>query len=235
MGLTWSPEARADAEGDAVLAQVDRAAVQRSHGTVVLQLTTRDTRGRETHRTLQVWQDGPDRRLVRITAPPRVAGVALLADHGTVHVYLPAYGRARRVVGEQRQDAFLGTDFSIGELSRTTWSEDYDATLRSREGGLVVLDLQPEPDAEGVQPVTMTVREADHVPVRIAYTGGERAGRTLRFEDVRPVDGLPLAHRVVLEDPGTGRTTVALVEQADFHTPVDPTLFSVARLGDWPP
>ena len=125
----WLSLAMADEAGD-LLAKVDAASAPTSDAHMVLEITSTDGRGRSSERTLELYQKGTDKRLATFTAPARVEGVALLVPDGeTVYLYLPSYGRPRRVVGKARGDAFFGTNFAMEDLSRISWADDFTPVL----------------------------------------------------------------------------------------------------------
>ena len=112
--------AAADEAGDTWLTRIDKTArVDDAH--LVLDVEVTDAKGRTNPRTIEIWQKGDERRLVRMVAPARLAGIGLLVSPGEkTHLYLPQYPPARLVVGSKRADAFMGTDFAIEDLSRLT-------------------------------------------------------------------------------------------------------------------
>jgi len=220
--------ALADDAGDALLAQVDEALAAGDDAHLVLDITVVDKKGVEAERTLEVWQKGGDKRLVRYTEPARLAGIGLLVPEGdTVYVYLPAYGRAKRVVGSQRSDAFMGTDFSIDDLSRLSWSEEYSAT--SAEG---CLSLTPE-DAKQHEhaSVKLCTRADDHLPTEIVYL--DAAGQPLRtvtlteFKDIGP---RWMAHSLAVVDHAEGTSTRAIVTSVEVDQGLDDELFTLTTL-----
>jgi outer membrane lipoprotein-sorting protein len=216
-------------EADALLARVDAASSPAQDAHMVLTISSTDARGRESERTLEVWQKGTVQRLVKFTAPARVAGVALLVtDADTTYLYLPAYGRPRRVVGEARGDAFFGTNFAIEDLTRISWADEFSPTL----AGPNHLVLSPKPDADVASArVELWVRPEDHLPARVEHYGADGAVlRRIAFSDVRVVGSRPVAHDIVVEDVAGSRTTRAVVSAAAFDQGVEDALFTVANL-----
>src|SRR5690606_9574173 len=117
--LLWLALTAWASPADDRLALVDAASNRGDDAHIVLAVQTTDRKGESAERTLELWQKGTDKRLARFTEPARLAGVALLVPDGdTVYLYLPSYGRVRRVVGEARGDAFMGIDFTMEDLSR---------------------------------------------------------------------------------------------------------------------
>jgi len=222
-----SPPAHADAEGTAMLERIDATAkVQDAH--IVLDVVVHDGKGSTAPRTLEIWQSGTDDRMIRIVDPPRLTGVGLLITHSdTIHLYLPQYPPARRVVSNRRADAFMGTDFAIEDLSNMSWAEGYEATIGTPTRGLTLLNLTPK---EGKGTLTMwvdgghSVRRVDHLDSHGTAT------RRLTMADVRPVGGVPLAHSVTVEDLSRGRKTVATVREAQIDGGIPSSIFTVSNL-----
>jgi len=218
----WSALAlAAPTDGAGWLAEMDASAARTQDAHVVLDVSVFDKRGGEASRTMEVWQKGTHRRLVRLTAPARLAGVSLLLSEDTVHLYLPAYGRARRVIGEQRGDAFLGTDFSVEDLSRITFADAFTAELEGVDGGVVRLLLTPlDPDDHPDAALRVRVREADALPTRIDHLDASGAvTRRVTLGDFREVPvGAPagdttraMAHLMEVEDLESRRRSKAQV------------------------
>ena len=229
MMLTLFALAHADEAGDARLAQVDAALTAGDDAHLVLDVQVTDKRGETATRTLEIWQKGDDKRLVRYTAPARLAGIGLLVPDGeVVYVYLPAYGRSKRVVGSQRSDAFMGTDFSIDDLSRLSWSTEYGAALG--EAGCMTL-TPTDAKAHEHATVSLCVRDEDSLPTRIEYLDG--AGQPLRtvtlgdFQDVGPRH---LAHSLSVTDHEAGTSTTATVTSVVVDQGLEDELFTLTTL-----
>jgi outer membrane lipoprotein-sorting protein len=226
IGASASAEA---SPADDLLAQVDAAAARGTDAHLVLAIQAVDPKGVASARTLEIWQKGNDKRLVRFTEPARLAGTALLVPDGqTVYLYLPAYGRARRVVGEARGDAFLGTDFSLEDLARIRWAEEYTPELI----GTSALRLRPK---EGVKAasawIDLEVRPQDHLPATVAHFRADGTMiRKITFSDVRDIQGRPLAHSVRVEDVASGRRTEATIQSAKLDSGLSDDLFTLSQL-----
>ena len=225
--------ALADDAGTAWLDKVDAASNAGSDAHIVLDVVVTDKKGVDANRTLEIWQKGSDKRLVRFTEPARLAGVSLLVPDGdTVYVYLPAYERPpKRVVGSQRSDAFMGTDFSIEELSRMEWAGDYDATVEEDEGDVTRLLLDPK-DLKGVEhdQLRMWVDESRNMPVKVEYFADGELQRRLTLEDYKPVGPRELAHSLRVEDLDKGTQTKATVRSAELDTGLDDERFTLTEL-----
>lgn len=197
---------------------------------MVLELTVTDSRGEQAGRTIEIWQKGDDKRMVRMVEPTRLKGVGLLVTHGdALHLFLPQYPPARRVVGSKRADAFMGTDFAVDDLARIGFADDYDAEIIGTEGELTRLKLTPRVDT-GSASVDIwvgedgVIRRLDHIDKRGTVT------RRLTMDDVRPEGGTLLAHRMEVVDLKRTRSTVALLQSAALDQGLSDELFTVSAL-----
>lgn len=225
----WAGLAHADSAGQHWLQKIDQTArVEQAH--VELLITVTDDRGRTSTRTIEIWQRGDSQRLVRMVAPPRLAGVSLLARTGNqLHLFLPHYPPARRVLESKRSDAFMGTDFAIEDLSRMTYAPAYDAKVVSAADGMTRLRLNHLTDPK-VYPSEIWV-DADAIIHRIDHIGKDGAvTRRLQLDDVRKVGSAAIAHRIRVTDLKRNRVTVATINQMDTDTPIDDSVFTVRNL-----
>ena len=219
--------------GAAVLARVDAIADRADDATIVMDVTVHDGRGGEASRVLKVWQKGDDRRLIKFLEPARLAGVGLLSDEtDTLFLYLPAYGRTRRVVGSGRGDAFMGTEFSMDDLARTRFGDDYTAALRSEDDAGWEIRLDPiQPEDHSHHHVLMHVRKADDLFDRVEFVdAGGQITRRIVLGDVRPEGPHAVAHTITVEDTSSGRSTDAVLRQVVFDSGLSDDLFTTRYL-----
>jgi outer membrane lipoprotein-sorting protein len=221
------------ATGAEWLAQVDAAASPADDTHVVMKVAMSDNKGREVTRTMEIWQKGGDRRMVRLTDPPRLAGVGLLVGaDDVVHLYLPSYDRTRRVIGDQRGDAFMGTDISMEDLARTSFADEYTAELVSEGAEQVELMLTPkDAAAHGHARSRLTLRTSDQLWTKLEHLDAEGAVlRRVVLSDFRVVDGYSFAHRMEVEDLERARHTIATATEVAFDRGLDDELFTVTSL-----
>jgi len=121
-------QAPAPATPDAALAVMQKSyaatKVRDSVSNATFTLTAKDgaTRVRKTTGHTRLKDGGEDNmRLVRFTAPADIKGTSILLveNAGTdddMWLYLPALGKVRRLSAANKKDAFVGTDFSYGDV-----------------------------------------------------------------------------------------------------------------------
>ena len=222
------------ADGAAILAGVDAAATQAKDLTGTLKLTVLDPTGQRAERTLKLWQKGTDRRMAKFEAPPTVRGVGLLANgsEGTF-LYLPEFGRARRIVGRSRGDSFFGTDFTNDDMARVLYADRFSAELQGEDKEIWRLTLTPKiPDDEPWHHMEVQVRRADHVVTQLEFfdTADGSAVRRIEAGDIRLHGSQAVAHKIHAFDLKTGRETLAVLEDVHVDTGLEDGFFTKRHL-----
>ncbi len=104
-----------------------------------------DKNGKEEMREAYIKQKGTDTRIMRFTAPASQAGIAVLAlPNDVMYLYLPAYGKERRIASSVKNQNFAGTDFSYDDMEPKPYIEKYTPKLIEKEGDVFVLELSPK-------------------------------------------------------------------------------------------
>ncbi len=210
-----------------VLRKVDEAAAGKSDSTMVLSLEVTRRGSVVARRRVRVWQLGEDRRMLKVLEPKRLRGVGLLnAGPGEVFMYLPAFGRVRRMVGPDKDDRFLGTDFSVEDLSRTRFSGDYTPSIQKETKDGWVLRLTPV-EGRGTHELLVSVTRPGYLFTRVVVLGeGGEVLRIISLGRFEEVQGRTIARQVTVEVPGTGRRTDAHVDEVRLDVGLDPGFFS---------
>lgn len=191
------------------------------------------TRIRDVTSTTELKSDGVNnRRVVRFNSPADVRGTAVLtvengAADDDIWVYLPAMKKVRRLTASNKKDAFVGTDFSYGDVighpveewnHRLVRAEVVDG-VRTR----VVESVAINPGvvaSSGYSKRISWLREGDNVPVKIEYYGPAGAltkvytAADIRLVDTRAKRFQPM--RQTMRTIATGHTTV--IEYANVRT-----------------
>lgn len=171
----------------------------------------RDTR--KARRYSKVEKDGTVRFLLLFDYPEEVKGVALLANREpdgdtTKHIYLPALGeRLIESTGEGSDDNFLGTDFSVENLTGEILSEHFYQRRNNEviEGAKhFVLDVYKLEDEQSKEQILRRhfVRE-DNLYITLTHHF-DKQGRLSRIQshhDLKAVDGdMWRANMILMED-----------------------------------
>ncbi|WP_250654702.1 outer membrane lipoprotein-sorting protein [Alkalimarinus coralli] len=216
---------------------------QRS-ASILMKLT--DRRGKTRERETRVFRKyyGEEKRTVMFYLSPRnVKNTAFLTyDYPDELVdddqwlYLPALRKARRISASDRGDYFLGTDLTYEDMKKEGKLElaDYHFKTISKvnENGksLLLLESHPLNDSIakelGYGKVHAWVDTSNWLIVRAKYWDVNlNELKTLRFEDIRQVDGIWTRHRLIINHHKTAHQTEWLMSEVDYLTSIDDQIF----------
>jgi hypothetical protein len=206
-----------------------------SHGRMEMSITTEHwTRSLE----MEVWSLGVDHSLVRVTAPPREAGMATLKADQEVWNYLPRVDRTIKVPPSLMMGAWMGSHFTNDDLVKESRIiEDYDIEI-AFEGvrdGVAVWEflLTPKPDAPVVWGrIEEEVRQDDLMPTWVRYYDEDgQLVRRMTFSDFRTMGGrLVPARMVVLPEDKPEESTTLLYHELQFDIDLNEGFFSLRNL-----
>jgi outer membrane lipoprotein-sorting protein len=128
-----------------------------------------DRNGRQEVREANVKQKGTDKRIMRFTAPASQAGIAVLAlPDDVMYMYLPAFGRERRISASVKNQNFAGTDFSYDDMEPKPYLDKYDPKMIRTEAAVYVLELTPKGRSD-YSKIIAHINKADYYPEYMEY------------------------------------------------------------------
>ncbi|HDH96643.1 MAG TPA: outer membrane lipoprotein-sorting protein [Proteobacteria bacterium] len=146
-GVAWT------LTGNEILAKVDEIMNAPKDRVMVSETILIDKNGNQKKRLSKIWQKGDKKRLIKFLEPPSERGVGFLAikdeqGNETMHLYMPAFKKVRRIASHIKHGSFMGTDFSYDDTATMRLCDDYNAELVREEDKYYVLKLVPKPEAE---------------------------------------------------------------------------------------
>ncbi|HTJ82779.1 MAG TPA: outer membrane lipoprotein-sorting protein [Polyangiaceae bacterium] len=147
--MTAPSAARADAAGDKALATLDANTylkVKTQYFEYDATIRTPDKADRKL--SLSVAMKG-DWRLSEFLAPSDVKGTKVLILSPTqMYVYLPAFGKVRRIASHVTDQGFMGMNFTQDDMSIAAYGKMYTATIASDDGKIQKLALTAKPGTD---------------------------------------------------------------------------------------
>lgn len=129
-----------------------------------------DKAGKEEVREATIQQKGNDKRIFRFTAPASQAGISVLSlPNDVMYLYLPAFGKERRIATSAKNQNFAGTDFSYDDMESVLFSVKYTPKLVKTEGNVFVLELTPIGGKSDYSKVMVRVNKTDYYPELMEY------------------------------------------------------------------
>ena len=108
--------------------------------------------------------------LTDFTHPPDLKGTRVLVlARNQLYIFLPQYGKVRRVASHTTNQGFMGTTFSFDDMNAGLFGDVYDAKLLS-EGETIQLELTAKPEAGAPYArVELDVDPTMFVPLQMKY------------------------------------------------------------------
>ncbi|MFQ6674044.1 MAG: outer membrane lipoprotein-sorting protein [Fidelibacterota bacterium] len=158
-----------------------------------------------------------EKTLMRYIKPASVKNQAflMLNNADDIWAYFPRTNRVRKLASHAKKQKVLGSDFTYEDIgSGEVWVDQFIATNLGEESLLgercwkLRLDGKPE-ERPSYQKMIMWVRQSDDYPLQIDYYDGKSdLIKSLFLEDIRIVEGIPTAMRMVMKNRKDDTETV---------------------------
>ncbi len=170
LALGLSVPALADDAGSKALASAE--ASMNKAKTLYFEYEAKTTEAGKADKTvgLNVWIKG-EKRKTEFTAPADLKGTKVLILSPTeMYVYLPAFGKVRRIASHTSDQSAFGMAYSQDELATQKYSGDYDAAQTSSSDKEVKITLTPKSGKTTTYgKIEMTIAKDHNVPTEIKY------------------------------------------------------------------
>lgn len=108
-----------------------------------------DKSGKQEVREATIQQKGTDKRIFRFTAPASQAGISVLSlPNDLMYLYLPSFGKERRIASSAKNQNFAGTDFSYDDMESVLYTAKYTPKLVKTEANVFILELTPKGNSD---------------------------------------------------------------------------------------
>jgi hypothetical protein len=146
-----------------------------------------------------------NRSLLKFYEPANVSGVALLSirdDQKSTNtnttsqwVYFPAFKSIKQIVGSQKNDSFMGSDFTYDDMSGRAISRDTHTILETDASHTIVKSV-PVDSNDAYTYIISKINTATWVPEQIIFfnsdsksSNGIRKFKTLFYDTVQLING----------------------------------------------
>jgi len=189
-----------------------------------------DKNGKQETREAIVMQKGTDKRIMRFTSPASQAGIAVLAlPDDVMYMYLPAFGKERRISSSVKNQNFAGTDFSYDDMEPIPYANKYTPELVSTEGNEYVLELTPKGRSD-YSKLIVSIHKTNHYPEHMEYydKGNNKVKEaTYTF---KKVDNYWNPAEIEMKNLKKNHTTKMQTSNVEFDTGLSDDEFTVRKL-----
>lgn len=216
-------------------------------------MTIKDGQGRERTRAGVVRtlaHDGGRKGLILFESPAEIRNTGLLTydwdDRAKVDdqwLYMPALNRTTRITGAGKSGSFIGSDLTFADMTRRN-PADYtyamvDAAAKVDGEDAWLIEATPtsarEKEETGYTKAQMWISKSKLVPLQISATlakGGKV--KRMKFFDIRQVDGIWTAHKLVIRtEKGDALQSMTVMNWTSFaynRPDVTPDVMTTQRL-----
>jgi len=218
-------------DGNTILKNMDEVMYSPKDMTGKTKIILIDKNGKQKVREATTSQKGTDKRLFRFTAPASQAGIATLSlPNDVMYLYLPSFGKERRISSSVKSQKFAGTDFAYEDMEAKLFVDKYTAKLLKKEGGLLVVELKPKSQKSSYSKVIVKLDKVNYYPTYMEfYDKGNRKIKeaTYQFEKIGKYWN---AKKIVMKDLKKNHTTKMIMSNVNYDTGLTDEDFTVRKL-----
>jgi len=189
-----------------------------------------DRNGKEEIREATIQQKGTDKRMFRFTSPASQAGIAVLSlPDDVMYLYLPAFGRERRIASSAKNQNFAGTDFSYDDMESVLFSVKYTPKLIQNEANVFVLELSPKGRSD-YSKVMVHVNKTDYYPELMEYYDKGNTKVKVAKYTFKKIGNYWNAAEIEMTDLKKNHKTKMQMSDVEYDTGLSDDDFTVRRL-----
>ncbi|RLF33291.1 MAG: outer membrane lipoprotein-sorting protein [Thermoplasmata archaeon] len=201
-----------------------------------------DKRGNARRRILKVYTKDYGELMksyLEFLKPPDIRGVKFLSwenkdKDDTQYLYLPALGRARRIVSSQKNLRFVNTDFTYEDMQRRHPDKDTHALLGEEvyQGYpcFVVESIPKKGTSQYSKRISWVDKERFLVLKTEFYNKKGKKCKIFRVEKIEKISGIWTAIRTVMEDLIRQHKTLMNVVEVKYNQGTDDEIFTLSNL-----
>ncbi|HAR64357.1 MAG: outer membrane lipoprotein-sorting protein [Candidatus Margulisiibacteriota bacterium] len=187
--------------------------------------------------SMEYWNQGTTRSLIKILAPPKDKGIVYLRINKELWNYLPSIERTIRIPPSMMMQSWMGSNFTNDDLVRESNLErDYSQELLGEEKiagyDSYRIQLIPKPNAPVVwSKIIAWIAKDTFVPLQEEFYD-ERGSlvNTLVFENIKKIDSRYFPRKWTMKATGKNEMTIMEISKIEVDIPLPPELFSLKSL-----
>ncbi|MCK4638996.1 MAG: outer membrane lipoprotein-sorting protein [Bacteroidales bacterium] len=198
-----------------------------------IKLVLIDKNDKEKTREATVSQKGTDKRLFKFTSPSSQAGISFLSlPDDVMYLYLPAFGKERRIASHIKNQKFAGTDFSYDDMEAKPYSDKYTPKLLNTEDDIYLLALTPKANIKtDYSKLIVTINKSNYYPTKIEYY--DKTGRKIKElnnKEIEKVDGYWVSKEMTMTDLKKNHKTKMIITTVSYDNNLSDDEFTVRKL-----
>ncbi len=229
--VLFSAETSFSQDGASVLTKMDNvlSAPKDRAGTIEIILISKS--GKEKTREAEMIQKGIDKKIYRYTKPESQAGIATLSlPDGIMWLYMPAFGKPKKISMLAKSQAFNGTDFSTEDMDTRPYMDRFTPRLTETNENGYVVEMTPKSDKSQYSKIVVTIEKTNYYPKTMIYY--DKSGRKYKEASYiyKKSEGYWYAAEVTMKDLKKNHTTKIKLTNVKFDLGISDDEFTVEKL-----
>ena len=182
----------------------------------------------------QEGEDGKSSTLMRFLSPKSVKGVTLLNidDGEKIYLYMPAYGKARRIASSSKDDEFMGTGLSYEDMSMDYEDKDYEKNLLEETDSEYIIEVFPSEEDASYEKIILHVDKENFYAKKVEfYEAGSELTKTLTINKIELDDkGKVTPMEIEFTDIAENQKTKIVIKETENNIELSSGFFSIRTL-----
>jgi outer membrane lipoprotein-sorting protein len=218
-------------DANAILKKMDDVMYSPKDMSGKTQIVLIDKAGKEKTREANVIQKGNDKRIFRFTAPASQAGISVLSlPDDVMYLYMPAFGKERRISSSVKSQNFAGTDFSYDDMESIPYAKKYTSKLLPEEDNVYVLELTPMSPKSTYSKLIVKVHKTNYYPVTMEYYNKGNKKTKDAIYKFKKIGKYWNAEEIIMTDIKKKHKTKMIMSDVKYDTGLTDEDFSVRKL-----
>ncbi len=217
--------------GNTILKNVDIAVKGPKKAYSKVKMVLINNRGYKKIREIEMWSSG-NRRLMKFKSPKEVKGVGFLVlSDIEMYIYMPAYGKIRRIASHTKNQSFMGSDFSYNDMGNINYADDYNAKLIKEGKTYYKLKLIPKQRESQYSKVVMYVNKETFLPDSSRFF--DKKGnlyKIMKNKKVKKIGAFWIPVYITMRNVKKNHTTVMSIYDIDINLDIKNSLFTKRQL-----
>ncbi len=203
--------------GQKVVEKMSEIMTQENSKATITQTITTSSGKKRTFEFQMFTANEGEKTLMRYLKPSAARGQAflMLNNADDIWTYFPRTKRIRKLASSSKNQKVQGSDFSFKDFgsgdswkteynSKNLGSEKYDGTDCWKLESIGIPDQNPS-----YPKMVVLVRKLDFYPLKIDYyTDDNKVEKTLLLKDIKEIEGIPTAMKMIMKNHSKGTETV---------------------------
>lgn len=230
--FSWaSPDAAKSQTATELLDKMDNIMFSPKDKQADVRMTLINKSGKEKVREAVMLQKGSDKKLFKYTAPENQAGIGTLSlPDGVMWLYLPAFGKPKKISLLAKSQAFSGSDFSYEDMATTPYAERFTPRLIETTNEAYVLELLPIGEQSNYSKIIVSIDKTNYYPVKMDYYDAMDNKIKEAVYKYQKIGKYWNAEEVVMTDLKKEHSTVIRLSNVRFDQGLTDDMFTVEYL-----